>query len=316
VSPVAGRSRTVRVPASSGNLGPGYDVLGAALGIELVVRVSEGGEFGVDAGELPFPADRTNLVVRAFERLHPADSIAFEIGGEIPPARGLGSSAAAIVAGLLAADDLYELGNTRERIFELAREIEGHPDNVAAALFGGIAVCGDAADAARRSPPDPIELAAGTAPASALSMPTLLAPPEGLEAILVIPGEEVSTEAARAAMPAQVPVSDAVANVAAAAQLVLGIERSDLTLIERGLADRLHQPRRRPLYERSMAIVEAAPGLGAIGATISGAGPTVLVWSYWQSGARVLAGLEELCADWAEVVRVPFSPRGARVELT
>ena len=316
MSALAQRSRTVHVPASSGNLGPGYDVLGAALGIELVVRVEEVGAFSVDAGGLPVPADRSNLVVRSFERLHPADDISFEIGGEIPLARGLGSSAAAIVAGLLAADDLFELGNPRERIFELACEIEGHPDNVAAALFGGIAVCGAATDSARHSAPDPIELAAGTAPASSLSMPTLLAPPEGLEAILVIPDEEVSTEAARAAMPEEVPVADAVANVAAAAQLVLGIERSDLTLIERGLADRLHQPRRRPLYERSMGVVEAARGLGAIGATISGAGPTVLVWSYWQSGASVVEGLEALCAGWAEVVRVPFSPRGARVELT
>ena len=252
VSALAQRSRTVHVPASSANLGPGYDVLGAALGIELVRAGRGGGAFSVDAGGLPVPADRANLVVRAFERLHPADDIAFEIGGEIPLARGLGSSAAAIVAGLLAADHLFELGNSRERIFELACEIEGHPDNVAAALFGGIAVCGAATDAARHSAPDPIELAAGTAPASSLSMPTLLAPPEGLEAILVIPDEEVSTEAARAAMPAEVPFADAVANVAAAAQLVLGIERSDLTLIERGLADRLHQPRRRPLYARSM----------------------------------------------------------------
>ena len=109
---------------------------------------------------------------------------------------------------------------------------------------------------------------------------------------------------------------DVVHNVGAAAQLVLGIERSDLTLIARGLADRIHQPYRSRLYPRSMEIVGAAPGLGAIGATISGAGPTVLVWSFWQSGARVLAGLAPLCDGWAEVRRVSFSPRGARVELT
>ncbi len=288
------RSRTVHVPASSGNLGPGYDVLGAALSIELVLEVGEEGEFSVDACGLPVPETRDNLVVRAFERLHPADGIAFRVGAEIPLARGMGSSAAAIVAGLLAADHLFELGHSRESIFRLACEIEGHPDNVAAALFGGIAVCGPGAG----------------------EMPALLTPPEGLEAILVIPGEEVSTEAARAAMPAELPIGDAVHNVAAAADLVLGIERSDLTLIERGLADRMHQPRRRPLYPRSMEVVEAARDLGAIGATISGAGPTVLVWSYWQSGAKVTEGLAPLCEDWAEVRRVPFSPRGARVELS
>ena len=156
----------------------------------------------------------------------------------------------------------------------------------------------------------------GGAPAARLPVPARLSPPEGVEPIVVIPAEEVSTEAARSAMPAEVPVADAAHNVAAAAHLVLGIERSDLTLIERGLADRLHQPYRRPLYERSMEVVEAARDLGALGATISGAGPTVLVWSYWQSGAKVTEGLAPLCEGWAEVRRVPFSPRGARVELS
>jgi homoserine kinase len=312
---VSGRRRIVRVPASSANLGPGYDVLGAALELELELEVSEEGSFSVHPGELPVSTGRDNLLVRAFERLHPADDIAFRIGGDVPLGRGLGSSASAIVAGLLAADHLYELGNSRETIFRLAAELEGHPDNVAAALFGGIVVCGPAGTTDKQSAPDPIESALGAEPRSDASMPALLAPPEGVEAILVIPGEEVSTEAARAALPAEVPIADAAHNVGAAAQLVLGIERSDLGLIERGLADRLHQPHRASLYPRSMEIVEAAAGLGAIGATISGAGPTVLVWSYWQSSAKVSEGLAPLCDGWAEVRRVPFSARGARVEL-
>ncbi|MDQ3103180.1 MAG: homoserine kinase [Actinomycetota bacterium] len=310
-----GRRRIVRVPASSANLGPGYDVLGAALELELELEVSEEGSFSVDPGGLPVSTGRDNLIVRAFERLHPADDIAFALAGNIPLGRGLGSSAAAIVAGLLAADHLYELGHSRESIFRLATEIEGHPDNVAAALFGGIAVCGPAGVLAKESPPDPIELGSGIESRSDASMPALLTPPEGVEAILVISGEAISTEAARAAMPGEVPLADAVHNVGAAAQLVLGIERSDLTLIERGLADRVHQPYRSGLYPRSMEIVEAAPALGAIGATISGAGPTVLVWSFWQSGAKISAGLKPLCRDWAEVRRVPFSARGARVEI-
>ena len=313
---MSGRRRTVLVPASSANLGPGFDVLGAALELELALEVTEVGSFSVDAGSLPVPSDRTNLIVRAFERLHPADDIAFEISGDIPLARGLGSSAAAIVAGLLAADHLYELGHSRESIFRLACELEGHPDNVAAALFGGIVVCGPSGSIAGETPPDPIVLGSGEAALSDASMPALMTPPDGLEAILVIPGEKVSTEAARASLPSAVPLVDAVHNVGAAAQLVLGIERSDLTLIERGLADRVHQPYRSGLYPRSMEIVDAARDLGAIGATISGAGPTVLVWSFWQSGARVLEGLVPLCDGWAEVRRVSFSPRGARVELT
>ena len=312
---MAGRRRIVRAPASSANLGPGYDVLGAALALELELEVVEEGSYSFDPGGLDVPTDPSNLLVRSFERLHSADGIAFRLNSEIPLGRGLGSSAAAIVAGLLAADHLYELGNSREALFAHACEIEGHPDNVAASLFGGIVACPPRGAPARESAPDPIEILAGGTPAPGVSMPALLAPPEGVEAILVIPEEEVPTTEARSALPTELPMSDAVHNVAAAAQLVLGIERSDLTLIERGLSDRIHQPWRRDLYPRSMEIVEVARGLGAIGATISGAGPTVLVWCFWQSGSRVLSGLGEMCEGWAEVRRVPFSPQGARVEI-
>jgi homoserine kinase len=140
-----------------------------------------------------------------------------------------------------------------------------------------------------------------------------LAPPQGVEAVLVIPAEQVPTKEARAALPAEVPLGDAVANVAAASQLVLGIERSDLGLIARGLADRLHQPSRAALYPRSLELIDSASDLGAIGATISGAGPTVLFWSFWQDTGKVVSGLEERCEGWAEVRRVPFTPYGADV---
>ena len=129
------------MPASSANLGPGYDVLAAALALELELEVSESGEFSVEAGAEELPTDRSNLCVRAFERLHPADGLRFEIRSQIPLARGLGSSAAAIVAGLVAADHMFELGLERETIYAHAVELEGHPDNVAAALYGGFVVC-------------------------------------------------------------------------------------------------------------------------------------------------------------------------------
>ena len=138
-------------------------------------------------------------------------------------------------------------------------------------------------------------------------------PPEGLEGIVVIPPEEVSTERAREAIPAEVPLGDAVANVSAAALLVLGLRSADLDLVSRGLADRIHQPRRRDLFPRSMEIVENARELGALGATISGAGPTVLVWTTWQEAGNVAAALNERCAGWAEVRRLPFTPLGADV---
>jgi homoserine kinase len=315
---VTSRRRLVRVPASSGNLGPGYDVLGAALSLFLELEVSESpdGEFSIEPGGEGLPADRSNLIVSSFERLHPADGLRFEVvGNEIPIARGLGSSAAAILAGLMAADHLFELGNSREDLFAHACALEGHPDNVAAALYGGITVCSPPGAPFRETPPDPVEIAAGAPAPARVPVPARLAPPEGVETLVVIPAEQVPTEAARAAMPAEVPIADAAHNVAAASHLVLGIERSDLTLIERGLSDRLHQPHRRPLYERSMEVVEAARDLGALGATISGAGPTVLVWSYWQSSSDLSNDLAAVAGDWAQVSRVPFSPFGAAVEL-
>jgi homoserine kinase len=286
------RRRLVKVPASSANLGPGYDVLAAALAIHLELEVEEAGSFSVEAEGLGVPLDRSNLCVRSFESLRPADGIAFRIRSEIPLAAGLGSSAAAIVAGLLAADHLYELAQEPEDVLAKAAEIEGHPDNVAAALYGGFVVCADAD---------------GTLTA------TRLEPPQGVEAVVVVPHEQVPTEEARKAIPEEVPLGAAVANVSAASELVLGIQRSDLTLIGRGLADRLHQPYRAKLYPRSMEIVQEAPRMGAIGATISGAGPTVLVWCFWQSTGDVMKALTDRVGDWAEVRRVPFSPMGADV---
>ena len=286
------RRRLVKVPASSANLGPGYDVFGAALQMHLELEVEESGSFSVEADGLGVPLDRSNLCVRAFESLRPADGISFRIRSEIPLAAGLGSSAAAIVAGLLAADHLYELAHDTEDVLVKAAEIEGHPDNVAAALYGGFVLCAN-------------EGGAVTA--------TRLDPPQGVEGVVVIPNEQVPTEEARRALPEKVALEDAVSNVAAASELVLGIQRSDLTLIGRGLSDRLHQPYRAHLYPRSMEIVEEAPRMGAIGATISGAGPAVLVWTFWQSTGDVMKALQERVAGWAEVRRVPFSPIGADV---
>ena len=277
------RRRVVRVPASSANLGPGYDVLAAALDLPLELEVEETGTFSVSSNLPSIPLDRDNLCVRGFERLRPADGVRFTIRSEIPPAAGLGSSAAAIVAGLCAADHMYELDAP---LFELAAELEGHPDNVAAALLGGFVVS---------SRP-----------------PVHLDPPAGLEAVLAVPGFEVPTAAAREVLPTEVPLVDAVANVSSSSLLVLGLAGGDLSLIGRGLHDRLHQPYRRSLYPRSMELVEAAPGLGALGATISGAGPTVLFWSHWEQTGALIERLRSEAPD-CEVRRVTFAPGGADV---
>jgi homoserine kinase len=278
------RHRMVRVPASSANLGPGYDVLAAALSLSLELEVEETGQFFVHSETPGVPNDRTNLCVRAFEALRPADGIAFQIRSQIPPAAGLGSSAAAIVAGLAAADHLYELDAP---IFELACDMEGHPDNVAAALYGGFVICdGDE--------------------------PMRLDPPPGLEAVLAIPPERVPTAEARAAMPGDVPLEEAVDNVASASLLMLGLARDDFSLIGRGLRDRLHQHRRRDLYPRSMELLEQAEQLGAVGATISGAGPAVLFWCHWQQTGNLIGALKSAASD-CDVRRVQFAPGGADV---
>ena len=279
-----GRRRVVRVPASSANLGPGFDVLAAALSLHLEVEVVETGEFAV-VTELDVATDRRNLVVRAFERLHPADAFEFRISSSIPLSGGLGSSAAAVLAGLMAADHLFELDAD---VFALAAELEGHMDNVGAAINGGIVICAEGR-------------------AHRFDVPM------GLEAVLVVPHEAVRTKEAREALPAEVPLADAVANVASASLLMLGLARADWDLITAGLGDRLHQPYRAHLYPRSAELLEQAPKLGALGATISGAGPTVLVWCHYEQTGGVLEALSRRTREWATVLRAPFETQGAYV---
>jgi homoserine kinase len=279
-----GRRRVVRVPASSANLGPGFDVLAAALALHVEVEVLESGEFAIET-ELDIPRDRSNLVVKAFERLHPADGLTFRIGSQIPLSGGLGSSAAAIVAGLMAADHMYELdADVRGH----AIEMDGHPDNVGAALEGGFVICDG-------------------------RLVRRFEPPMGLEAVLVVPNEGVRTAEARRALPRTVPMADAVFNVAHASMLILGLASGDFELIGRALRDRLHQPYRAPLYPRSSELVEDAESLGALGATISGAGPAVLLWCMYEQTGLIVDAVKRRAAGWARVLRVSFETRGAYV---
>jgi homoserine kinase len=131
--------------------------------------------------------------------------------------------------------------------------------------------------------------------------------------VLVVPSEAVQTSAARQALPELVPIADAVANVASAATLTLGLATSDWELISAGLRDRLHQPYRAHLYPRSAALLDRARDLGALGATISGAGPTVLVWCRADQTGPVMRALTAECEGWAELLRAPFTADGADV---
>ena len=275
----------VSVPASSANLGPGFDSMAAALEPRLELEVGEAAEFSFQT-DLAVAAGRRNLAVRAFERLHPADGFAFTMRSQIPLSGGMGSSAAAVLAGLAAADAVAGGGAD---LLGHAAQIEGHADNVAAALAGGFVIFCDGRLAR-------IEV------------------PAGLTACAVVPHEPVDTHRARQALNDSVALGDAVFNAAHAAMLALALERGDFELLSAALCDRLHEPCRAGLYPRSAALVEHAEELGALAATISGAGPTVLMWAREQDVGRIEARLAEEAEGWASVMRAPFSSRGLSVD--
>ena len=273
------------MPASSANLGPGFDCMAAALAPALELEVLETGSFSVES-DLAVPLDRENLCVRAFQALAPADDFTFRIRSEIPLTGGLGSSAAAIVGGMMAADHLFELDAD---VLGRACEMEGHPDNVAASLRGGFVICAD-------------------------GQVTRIDPPTGLEALAVIPGEGVRPAQPARRLPASVPMGDAVFNVAHGALLTLGIAQGDWDLLSRGLADRLHQHHRAHLFPRSAALAARAVELGALGATISGAGPAVLFWCFYEQTGAVAEALAAEVEGWATLLRASFEPQGAYVK--
>ena len=230
--------------------------------------------------------------MRAFEALHPADGLRFEIRSEIPLARGLGSSAAAIVAGLMAADHLFELALDRDEIYARAVELEGHPGQRRRRALRRLRRLPARRSRDARPPPGQARASARASRASWWSPRTRCRP---------------SGRGRR--MPADVPMDDAVANVAAASQLVLGIERSDLTLIARGLADRLHQPHRAHLYPRSMELLAHAARARRDRGDRLRSRAALLFWCFWQDTGKVTEALRERVARLGRACSGrPFSP--------
>ena len=260
-------SVAVRVPASSANLGPGFDALGLALGLhdEVDVDVTAAGLEVDVAGEGAggVPRDESHLVVRALratlEVLGAAQprGLALRCRNAIPHARGLGSSAAAVVAGIAAGYALagaeLDAGQRAGRALRLAASFEGHADNAAASLLGGVVVawrCGEAFGAVR------------------------LAPHPSLAPVLLVPDATSATQTTRGLLPQQVPLADAAFNAGRAALAVHALtERPDLLLP--ATEDRLHQPYRRPAYPPTSALVDRLREHG-VAAVVSGAGPAVL----------------------------------------
>lgn len=256
----------VRVPATAANLGPGFDALGLALTLydDVVVRVIDEPGITVDVagmGAANVPRNARNLVVRAmratFDRLGGKPrGLEVVCANRIPQGRGLGSSAAAIVAGVVAARSLVVGGHERlddDATLALASEMEGHPDNVAACLHGGLTLSWSDADGVHSTN---LDVAASLAP------------------VALIPGSTSSTKATRKLLPDVVTHADAVHSASRAALLVEAMRRRPEFLLA-ATDDRLHQPFRAPAMPRTAALVEELREAG-IPAVVSGAGPTVL----------------------------------------
>ncbi|MGQ0845768.1 MAG: homoserine kinase [Sporichthyaceae bacterium] len=254
----------VRVPATSANLGPGFDSFGLGLGLYDDVVVERAAALSVEIdghGADTLARDESHLLIRSMRAA--AERLGEDLGGvrvhctnRIPHGRGLGSSSAAIVAGVLAGRALVADGEKRmddAAVLDLVCALEGHPDNVAAALFGGFTLAWTGVDGPRV---------------------LRLEPSEALRPVLFVPDGELLTEKARGLLPATVPHADAAANSARAALLVEAItRRPDLLLV--ATEDRLHQAYRRPAMPDSVDLVDALRAAG-LPATVSGAGPTVL----------------------------------------
>jgi homoserine kinase len=253
----------VRVPATSANLGPGFDVLALALALHNEVTAEEWDGVSVTvtgegAGALPAGAD--NVVARgvraAFEAAgRPFRGVALSCVNRIPPSRGLGSSAAAWVAGLVAGNALAGGALPREALLDAAARAEGHPDNVAAALLGGLTVSCATGDRI-----------------TAISLPV----PASVGWVVLIPEAQGSTREARAVLPAEVSRADAVFNLQRVSLLLAALGAGRADLLPTALDDRLHQPARWKLFPWLPAAVAAARGAGALGCVLSGAGPALL----------------------------------------
>lgn len=258
------RSVTVRIPASTANLGSGYDAFGLALARHNLVTVAFAppGEWSVvmtGEGEGHRRAGADNLVAVAMRRLFD------EVGDEraasvscvngIAFGRGLGSSSAAIVGGLVAANELVGAPLTRSALFRLAVEVEGHPDNVAAALCGGFTICWSDDDVPRTTHVDP---------------------PGGLAAVCVVSDHKLSTRRSRELLPDTVPHADAAFDAGRAGLLAMALSTGRHEFLGPGMADRLHEPYRAVAVTDLQAVREALMDAGADGAALSGAGPTVI----------------------------------------
>ncbi|WP_276352809.1 homoserine kinase [Cohnella caldifontis] len=291
-SPPRTRESRAIVPASTANLGPGFDSLGMALPIfaGVSMKAAERTRIRLAGPNLDgVPTDKTNwmyaIAQQVFSRAGadvPELDIAIE--SDIPLTRGLGSSAAAIVGALAAANGLIGGVLGKDELFQMATALERHPDNVGAALYGGFVAAawdGERAAAVR------------------------MEPPAGLDVLAVIPAFELSTKAARGVLPEQVSMEDAVFNVSHSSLLTAALASGQLDVLRRAMRDRLHQPYRTSMIPGMTEVLQGAADHGALGAVLSGAGPTLLMLVREDEPRRV---------ELEDYVRSTMGAAGVRVE--
>jgi homoserine kinase len=261
------RQVTISVPATSANLGPGFDCLGIALSLRHHVTITEKREPGVeisaegeDAGLIP--RDETNLVYQSMTQLfrrvggEPA-GLHIHQKNEIPIASGLGSSSSAVLAGLFGANELAGSPLSREEVLQLATDLEGHPDNVAPAVYGGLVL--------------------GVQGEEGLSVDRLDI--ASLAVVVVLPDVVLLTEDARAVLPKEVPFADAIFNNSRVGMLIHALQTAAYDRLDVAMHDRLHQPYRIPLVTGMAEAMQAARAAGAAGVALSGAGPSLIAFA-------------------------------------
>ena len=300
------RTIRVRVPGTSANCGPGFDAIGVACTIyndlELTLKGEEGLVIEIEGeGAANIPADERNIVLRAIrtilKRAHREDEVKgfhIRMTNHIPLSRGLGSSAAAIVAGLKAANAL--LGNrfSRRELLQMATNIEGHPDNVAPAIFGGFTIS---------------VVTRGRVECFSL-MPRM-----PLKLVVAVPEFPLSTRLARSVLPEQVKMQDAVFNVSRAALLVAALTKGQPRFLRNAFADALHQPYREKLIPGMKDVFRDACRAGALGASLSGAGPCLIAYTLENEEAVGQAMVEAFKEHEikAHALQLSLDAHGARI---
>lgn len=293
----------IQVPATTANLGPGFDTLGLALKLYNTVEMEEtAGGFAIDVegdGAEKIPRDQSNIVYLAAARIfqevkYTPKGLRIRLVNNIPVARGLGSSAAAIVGGLVGANVISGSRLTEKDILNLAAAIEGHPDNVAPALVGGLMIS---------------TMVEGEVKCCKID------PPAGLKCVVAIPDFALPTKMAREVLPQSVSVQDAVFNISRTALLVASFIKGDFGMFSTAMEDRLHQPYRANLIPGMKKVFAAARLAGAKGVALSGAGPTLIAFCDQNAGpvAKVMKETFWEAGIHSKVVELEPNPVGALV---